>query len=54
MLTSQIRLKMERNISNTEGCFRVFSHSPKLCNDVEEKPAPVVYHVDPSKTIKTP
>ena len=25
----------------------------KLCNDVEENPAPVMHHVDPSKT-KTP
>ena len=68
MLTSQIQLNMERNISN---CLRLCSFNflyseykslthrgnctkYKLCNDVEENPGPAMQHVDPNKTIKDP
>ena len=68
MLTSQIQLNMERNISN---CLRLCSFNLpyseykslthrgnytkyKLCNDVDENPGPAMQHVDPNKTIKDP
>ena len=68
MLTSQIQLNMERNISNyLRLCSCNFPYSEykslthrgnctkyKLCNDVEENPGPAMHHVDPNKTIKEP
>ena len=68
MLTSQIQLNMERNISNyLRLCSCNFPYSEykslthrgnctkyKLCNDVEENPGPVMHHVNPSKTIVAP
>ena len=66
MLTSQIQLNMERNISNyLRLCLCNFPYSEykslthrgnctkyKLCNDVEENPGPAMHHVDSNKTIK--
>ena len=66
MLTSQIQLNIEKifqylrmfscnfpyiehkSLTHTGNCTK---HKP--CNDVGEKPGPVMDHVDPSKTIKT-